>query len=56
MVIKDVNGTIGAGVVADGLRNIFNLIDLVEAPTTILPEGRGGENQDPIGEIEFPEH
>src|SRR5436190_24131090 len=39
MVIAAVNGTVRAGIIADGLRNVFELIDGVETPVAILTEG-----------------
>jgi hypothetical protein len=56
MVIEAVNGTIGAGIVTNGLGNIFHLADLVEAPAVILREAGTSENQESIREIKFSEH
>jgi len=56
MVIAAVNGTVRAGIIADGLRNVFELIDGVETPAAILTEGGCAENQEPIKKIEFSEH
>src|SRR6266436_9290570 len=56
MVIAAVNGAVRAGIIADGLRNVFELIDSVEAPTAVLAESGGAESQEPIKKIEFSEH
>jgi hypothetical protein len=56
MVIASVNGAVRAGIIADGLRNVFQLIDSVEAPTAVLAESGGAESQEPIEKIEFSEH
>src|SRR5271168_1344105 len=56
MVIEAVDGTIGAGIITNGLGNIFYLADPVEAPALILGEAGASENQESIREIEFSEH
>src|SRR5580704_1576594 len=56
MVIEAVNGTIGAGIVTNGLGNIFHLVDPVEAPAMILREAGASEDQESIREIKFSEH
>jgi hypothetical protein len=56
MVIEAVDGTIGAGIVSNGLGNVFQLVDAVEAPAMILREACASENQESICEIEFSEH
>jgi hypothetical protein len=56
MVIEAVDGTIGAGIVTNGLGNIFQLVDAVEAPAMILGETGASENQESIRKIEFSEH
>src|SRR6266705_6893330 len=56
MVIADVNRAVRAGIIADGLRNVFELVDGVEAPAAILAEGGRAENQESIKNVEFPEH
>src|SRR6266849_6290534 len=56
MVIATVNRAVRAGVIADGLRNVFELIDGVEAPAAILAKSGSAENQSAIEKIEFSEH
>src|SRR6266481_6566101 len=56
MVVDTINRTVGPRIIADGLRNIFELIDGVEAPATVLAEGRGSENQESIQKIELSKH
>src|SRR6266446_5162074 len=56
LVIEAVNRTVGPRIIADGLRNIFELIDGGEAPATVLAEGRGAENQESIQKIELSKH
>jgi hypothetical protein len=56
MVIEAVNGTIGAGIITNGLGNILHLADLVEAPSVILGEACASEDQQSIREIKFSEH
>jgi hypothetical protein len=56
MVIEAVDGTIGAGIVANGLGNVFQLADTVEAPAMILGEACPSEDQESICEIKFSEH
>src|SRR5438132_5892660 len=56
MVIAAVNRAVRARIIADGLRNVLELIDGVEAPTAVLTEGDGDENQESIRKIEFSEH
>src|SRR4029077_4968239 len=56
VVIASVNRAVRAGIIADGLWNILELIDGVEAPAAVLAESRGAENQGAIQKIEFSEH
>src|SRR5438309_6413074 len=56
MVIAAINRAVRAGIIADGLRNVFELIDGVEAPAAVLTEGGGAENQESIKKIEFSQH
>jgi hypothetical protein len=49
MVIAGVNRAVGARIIADGLRDVFELIDGVQAPAAVLAECGGAENQEPIG-------
>src|SRR6266481_4246502 len=56
MVIEAVNRAVRAGVIAHGFRNVFELIDGVEAPAAILAESSCAEHQSAIEEIEFSEH
>src|SRR5260370_41208886 len=56
MVIAAVNRAVRAGIIADGLRNVFELIDSVEAPAAVLAESGGAENQSAIEKIKFSEH
>jgi hypothetical protein len=56
MVIEAVNGTIGAGIITDGLGNIFYLADPVKTPALILGEAGASEYQESIREIKFSEH
>jgi hypothetical protein len=48
MVIAGVNGAVRAGIIADGLGNILELIDGVEAPAAVLAVGRSAESQESI--------
>src|SRR5260370_27351921 len=56
MVIEAVNRTVRPRIIADGLRNIFELIDGVEAPSAVLAESGSAESQEPVEKIEFSEH
>src|SRR6266481_2196270 len=56
VVIAAVNRAVRAGIIADGLRNVFELIDGVEAPAAILTKGGGAQNQSAVKKIEFSEH
>src|SRR5882762_4758465 len=56
MVIAAVDRAVRAGIIADGLRNVFELIDGVEAPASVLAECGGAENQESIKHVEFSEH
>jgi hypothetical protein len=56
VVIAGVNGAVRAGIIADGLWNILELIDGIEAPAAVLAETGGTENQGAIEKIEFSEH
>src|SRR6266404_1486098 len=48
MVIAAVNRAVRAGIIADRLRNIFQLIDSVKAPATILAESGGTQSQQSV--------
>src|SRR2546427_3514949 len=56
VVIAAVNRAVRAGIIADGLRNVLELIDGVKAPAAILTEGGGAQNQSAVKKIEFSEH
>src|SRR5580693_6769788 len=56
VVIEAVDGTIGAGIVANGLGNIFQLGGSVETPAVVLREAGAAENQHSVSEIKFSEH
>jgi hypothetical protein len=56
MVIAAINRAVRSGIIADGLRNVFELIDGVEAPAAVLAESGGAKSQEPIKKIEFSEH
>src|SRR5580658_6906364 len=56
VVIEAVDGTIGAGIITNGLGNIFQLADLVEAPAVVLGKTCASEDQHSVCEIEFSEH
>src|SRR5229473_3376761 len=56
VVIAGVNGAVRAGIIADGFRNVFELVDGVETPAAVLAESGGAENHSPIEKIEFSEH
>src|SRR5260370_5455962 len=56
MVVAAVNRAVRTGIIADGLWNVFELIDGAEAPPVVLAEGGGTESQEPIEKIEFSEH
>src|ERR1700721_1949566 len=56
MVIEAVDGTIGAGIVTNGLGNIFQLADAVEAPAVVLGKAGASEDQHSIREIKFSKH
>src|SRR5437899_11234907 len=56
VMIAAVNRAVRARIIADGLRNVFELIDGVEAPAAVLTEGRGAQNYSAIKKIEFSEH
>src|SRR5271169_560803 len=56
MVIEAVDGTIGAGIITNGLGDILQLVDPVEAPALILGEASASEDQESICEIDFSKH
>src|SRR5258708_31235309 len=56
MVIETVNRAVRAGIIADRLRNVFELIDGVEAPAAVLAESGRAEHQSTIEKIEVSEH
>src|ERR1700687_5978144 len=56
MMIATVKRTVRARIVADGLRNVFELIDGVEAPAAVLAASRCAKSQESIEKIEFSEH
>src|SRR5258708_21029988 len=56
MVIEAVNRTVGPRIIADGLRNVLELIDGVEAPSAVLAESGGADSREPVKKIEFSEH
>src|SRR6267378_4167842 len=43
MVIASVNRAVRTGIITDGLRNVLELIDSVEAPAAVLAESGGAE-------------
>src|SRR5215472_15931060 len=56
MVIAAVNRAVRTRVVANRLRNVFDLIDRVEAPAAVLAERHGAKRQKTKEQIEFSEH
>src|SRR5258708_12739886 len=56
MVIAAVNRAVRAGIIADGLRNVLELIDGVEAPAAVLAESGGAENPGPQTREEIPDN
>src|SRR5437879_2030738 len=56
MVIEAVNRAVGPGIIANGLRNILDLIDSVETPSAVLAESGRAESQEPVEKIEFSKH
>src|SRR5260370_13012191 len=56
MVIEAVNRTVGPRIIADGLRNVLELIDGVQAPSAVLAESGGADRQETAEKIEFSEH
>src|SRR6202521_2214079 len=56
MVIAAVNRALRTGIIADGLRNVFELIAGAETPAAVCAESGGGENQSAIENIGFAEH
>src|SRR5258708_13996510 len=56
MVIEAINRTVGPRIIADGLRNILEFVDGVEAPAAILAKSGGAENQESVQKIEFSKH
>jgi hypothetical protein len=56
MVIETVDGTIGSGIVANGLGNIFQLSDTIKAPAVVLSEAGASKNEHAICQIKFSEH
>src|SRR5258708_35900713 len=56
MVVAAVNRAVRTGIIADGLWNVFELIDGVEAPTVVLAESGGTGRQEPIEKIKISEH
>src|SRR5258708_38801654 len=53
MGIEAVNRTVGPRIIADGLWNILEFVDGVEAPAAILANSGGGENQESIHKKKF---
>src|SRR5260370_30594567 len=56
MVIEAVNRTVRPRIITNRLRNIFELIDGVEAPSAVLAESGGAERPEPVQKIKFSEH
>src|SRR5713226_6977711 len=56
MVIAAVNRAVRAGIVADGLRNVLELIDGVQAPAAVLPESGGAKSQESVEKVQFSKH
>jgi hypothetical protein len=56
MAIAAVNRAVRTRIIADGLGNVLDLIDCVEAPATVLAESRGAKGEKSKKEIEFSEH
>src|SRR3977135_3018082 len=56
MVIAAVDRAVRAGIIADGLRNVFELIDSVETPAAVLAESGGAERPETIEKKRFSEH
>src|SRR5690242_4750120 len=56
VMIETVNGTIGAWIITNGLGNIFQLADPVEAPAAVLRKRGASENQHSVRKIKFSEH
>src|SRR5271169_4017406 len=48
MVIEAVDGTIGTGIVTNGLGNVFQLADAVETPAVVLGKARAAKHQESI--------
>jgi len=56
MVIAAVNRAVRTRIVADRLGNVFDLIDGIEAPATVLAKSHGAKSKKSKEEIEFSEH
>jgi hypothetical protein len=56
VVIEAVDGTIGAGIVANGLGNVFQLGDAVETPAMVLSEAGASKDEHAISQVKFSEH
>src|SRR5579859_511502 len=56
VMVAAVNGTIRAGIVANGFRNVFQLADPIEAPAAVLGVTGTAEDQQSISKVEFFEH
>src|SRR5260370_40758416 len=56
VVIAAVNRAVRAGIIADRLRNVFELIDGVEAPASVLAECGGADGQASLKHVKLEEH
>src|ERR1700688_143924 len=56
MVIEAIDGTIGAGIITNGLGNVFQLADAVKTPAVVLGKARAAKHHQSISEIKFSEH
>src|SRR5215470_18216427 len=53
VMIAVVDRAIGTGIVADGTRDVVDLIHGVEAPAAILGEGGAADDQKAVQQVEF---
>src|SRR5580704_13414138 len=56
VVVAAVDRTIGTWIVADRARNIFDLIDVIQAPTAVLSGTDAAQHHESVEQIKFREH
>src|ERR1700722_17982892 len=56
VVIAAVDRTIGTRIVSDRARNMFDLVDVIQAPTAVLSGADAAQHHESVKQIKFREH